>query len=313
MCKISVIIPVYNAEKYLTECVDSVLTQTFYDFEVLLIDDGSSDNSGIICDSFLKIDSRIKVFHKANGGVSSARNLGISQAKGEWIVFVDSDDTLTPKILEQISSYKGTAELMAFNWLKLSLTGEILDSSNFMDEELPIDIFWTSKFSQKRQLAPWGYVYSSCLLKKNSISFNTDLIMSEDRLFNVMYFTEVKKVKCIGEIGYHYKDNQESVCNSRNSKLKAKSHINAANLIVNLECRVLFKKAVIADCLWNYIPTIIDPLGYYSDFYLDVDALLLKLEKQGFKLDDTFLNLFLQYPKQIYKYQLLKKKIKNII
>ena len=107
--KISVIVPVYNAEKSLCRCIDSILTQTYQDFELLLIDDGSKDSSGAICDSYVAKDSRIKVFHKPNGGVSSARNLGIDNAQGEWLTFVDADDYLSydayELIVKKIDSY----------------------------------------------------------------------------------------------------------------------------------------------------------------------------------------------------------------
>ena len=103
--KISVIIPVYNAESTLRRCVDSVLAQTFTDFECLLIDDGSKDRSGAICDEYAARDSRIRAFHKENGGVSSARNLGLDNATGEWIAFVDSDDWAGEKYLESFSEY----------------------------------------------------------------------------------------------------------------------------------------------------------------------------------------------------------------
>ena len=89
---ISVIIPVYNVEQYLSHCIDSILSQTFTNFEILLIDDGSTDNSGIICDNYKNNDYRIKVFHKKHNGVSSARNMGLDKAVGEWITFVDADD-----------------------------------------------------------------------------------------------------------------------------------------------------------------------------------------------------------------------------
>lgn len=92
--KISVIVPVYNVMQYLPRCINSILDQTFTDFELLLIDDGSTDNSGKICDEYADKDHRIRVFHKTNGGVSSARNLGLDNAKGEWITFSDSDDEL---------------------------------------------------------------------------------------------------------------------------------------------------------------------------------------------------------------------------
>ena len=90
--KISVIVPVYNTEKYLDRCIQSILAQTYTDFELLLVDDGSTDSSGAICDKYAEQDSRVRVFHKENGGVSSARNQGLDNAKGEWITFVDSDD-----------------------------------------------------------------------------------------------------------------------------------------------------------------------------------------------------------------------------
>ena len=89
--KISVIVPVYKVEEYLHRCVDSILSQSFTDFELILVDDGSPDNCGKICDEYAQKDSRVKVFHKPNGGVSSARNYGLDNAKGEWIAFVDSE------------------------------------------------------------------------------------------------------------------------------------------------------------------------------------------------------------------------------
>ena len=93
---ISVIVPVYKAEKYLPQCIESILAQTFTDFELLLIDDGSPDRSGEICDEYVRKDHRIRVFHQQNRGVSAARNLGLEQAVGEYIAFVDSDDYVLP-------------------------------------------------------------------------------------------------------------------------------------------------------------------------------------------------------------------------
>ena len=102
MPKVSVIVPIYNTEKYLSRCIDSILNQTFKDFELLLIDDGSTDKSGEICDDYAKKDNRIKVFHKSNGGVSSARNLGLDEAKGDFIAFCDSDDWVSPDMYERL-------------------------------------------------------------------------------------------------------------------------------------------------------------------------------------------------------------------
>lgn len=99
--QISVVVPVYNTDKYLSRCIDSMLAQTYTDFELLLVNDGSTDNSGAICDDYAKKDSRIRVLHKKNGGVSSARNMGLDNARGEWIAFVDADDWVREDFLQK--------------------------------------------------------------------------------------------------------------------------------------------------------------------------------------------------------------------
>lgn len=100
--KISIIVPVYNAERYLHRCIESILAQTFKDFELLLIDDGSKDNSGYICNEYAGKDERVKVWHKENGGVSSARNVGLDNVKGEWVTFVDSDDYISSNYFDNL-------------------------------------------------------------------------------------------------------------------------------------------------------------------------------------------------------------------
>ena len=98
--KISVIVPVYNVEKYLPRCIDSILAQSFTDFELILVDDGSKDSSGKICEAYVTKDDRVKVLHKENGGASTARNAGIEIARGTWICFIDSDDYVLPNYLQ---------------------------------------------------------------------------------------------------------------------------------------------------------------------------------------------------------------------
>lgn len=126
---ISVIVPVYNTEKYLRRCIDSVLAQTYADFELLLIDDGSKDKSGEICDEYAQKDARVRVFHKENGGVSSARNLGLDNARGEWVAFVDSDDYIEENYLK---SFEGNldADLVVGNSAWLDNGGAEINSCN---------------------------------------------------------------------------------------------------------------------------------------------------------------------------------------
>ena len=116
---ISVIVPVYNAENYLHRCIDSILAQTFTDFELLLINDGSTDNSGEICNAYAQKYPCIRMFHKNNGGVSSARNLGLTKANGEWIVFVDSDDWIEPHYLNVLYQ-NGKYDLVTCYWRVLN-------------------------------------------------------------------------------------------------------------------------------------------------------------------------------------------------
>ena len=100
MCEISIIVPVYKVEKYLKKCVDSILAQTFTDFELILVDDGSPDDSGKICEEYAEKDARVRVLHKENGGLSSARNAGIEVAKGKYLGFIDSDDYIAEDMYE---------------------------------------------------------------------------------------------------------------------------------------------------------------------------------------------------------------------
>lgn len=125
---ISIIVPVYNAEKTLNRCVDSILLQPFTDWELLLIDDGSKDSSGDICDEYARKDPRIKVFHKENGGVSSARNVGLDNAKGEWITFVNSDDWIVNNALD-IDYDEVNEDLLLFSYYLISSKKEKLEKS----------------------------------------------------------------------------------------------------------------------------------------------------------------------------------------
>ncbi len=102
MSEISIIIPVYNAEKYLSRCIDSIFMQTFTDFELILVDDGSPDRCGLICDEYMRRDSRVRVLHQSNQGQAAARNNGVNVANGEWITFVDADDMVHPQMLEML-------------------------------------------------------------------------------------------------------------------------------------------------------------------------------------------------------------------
>ena len=206
---ISIIVPVYNSEKYLCRCIDSILNQTFSDFELLLIDDGSTDGSGIICDEYAKKDSRIRVFHKKNGGVSSARNLGIDNAKGEWITFCDSDDWVYPNWLENYDVYyNSNYDLISQGFetdKPLFGIGENKGKYTYyveFDNEISKVIEQYNKSETIGFL--WIKLFKSEIICKNNMLFDERLKRGEDHVFIFKYLLKSLKIKGITNIGYHY-------------------------------------------------------------------------------------------------------------
>ena len=180
---ISVIVPVYNAEKYLRECLDSIVNQTYKNIEIILVDDGSTDGSGAICDEYADKDVRIKVYHIPNGGVSNARNLGIDNANGEYLMFVDSDDEVSRDCIEKLYcaiEYK-EQDLVIGNFCDVYENRKIIQHEN-----LSIIGNLQDDYANIRILlqGPWGKLYRSEILKKNKIRFRVDISLTEDQIFN---------------------------------------------------------------------------------------------------------------------------------
>lgn len=233
---ISIIIPVYNVENYLKDCLNSILNQSFYDIEIILVDDGSTDSSGKICDDYALIDSRIRVFHKENGGVSIARNLGLDNALGDWVMFVDADDFLLQNsivtlfqaanrdnsdiVFGNAKRLVGDNHYTIFN-LKNSKTNEILHS-------LP-------------SLTLWGYLMKRKPLVDNSIRFVDGLAYSEDAVFLDEAALFYKQLSIIDDFVYVYRDNPFSVCKSTQYERKIRHQFWAASLICNLNKKYKIK------------------------------------------------------------------------
>ncbi len=190
--KISVIVPVYNVEKYLHRCVDSILSQTFTDFEVLLIDDGSKDKSGVICDEYAQKDKRVRVFHKQNGGVSSARNVGLDNALGEWIYFVDSDDMVLPDALDTFDSLtKSNSDLVMAGFCISEEDDIVRERPKIIRQcELTVvealkEMYAPSDFCYQGYL--WCKLFKRCVIQQNHLRFDENISFNEDRLFIVKY------------------------------------------------------------------------------------------------------------------------------
>lgn len=190
---VSIIVPVYNAERYLNRCIDSILSQTMPDFELLLIDDGSKDKSGRICDEYSEKDARVRAFHKPNGGVSSARNLGLANASGEWITYVDADDRCSYIYLEHLLSKvdEGTDLIVSYAVICDSMgeKAEVypeyrVDATNFERLFVDSDMHWHT--------SPWAKLYRANIIYENGLRFNELMHIGEDAdfLFSFMLITD---------------------------------------------------------------------------------------------------------------------------
>lgn len=205
--KISIIVPVYNVEQYLSRCIDSILNQTFSDFELLLIDDGSLDKSSKICDEYALKDSRIRVFHKENGGVSSARNLGLDNVRGEWVTFVDSDDWVKNNYLKHFiaNSYHDLI-ICGHQKFGCSTKTEILEEHNSIKVDSNLLNIWDKHLLTHCFVYwfPWAKFYRNHIIQKNSIRFNTEMIYSEDFCFVLEYLSCINEYKILTSTEYQY-------------------------------------------------------------------------------------------------------------
>lgn len=187
---VSIIIPVYNAEKYLSRCLDSILKQTLQNWELLLIDDGSKDHSGSICDSYADKDARIQVIHQENGGASSARNIGLAAASGKYIGFVDADDWVVPEMFQSLLSIArekacdivmcDARTVYADGHSEEDTISQLESSCTLSREAIPPNLLL------KMAGAVWRCLYRTEILHRYTVKFPIGIKFSEDRIFNIL-------------------------------------------------------------------------------------------------------------------------------
>lgn len=195
MPTISIIVPVYNTEQYLSRCLDSILNQSFTDFELLLIDDGSKDGSEAICDECAKKDNRIRVFHKENGGVSSARNLGLQEARGEWLFFVDSDDEVMPNGLQTlVDGISADVDVVMGGFEEIGENGMLIESIDGQGETIILSKKESLSSLYHGHALGCSYLGWMCLrlfrkeiIQRERILFDTSIAIKEDTLFEAQY------------------------------------------------------------------------------------------------------------------------------
>lgn len=291
MPKISVIVPVYNTEEYLPRCIDSILAQTFTDFELILINDGSTDNSGEICDEYAAKDKRIIVIHKENGGVCSARNKGIEIAQGEWIAFVDSDDIISPTYLSDFPKNKeNDMELCGI----VSFNGESFVSSqpevNYTGEDLVQ--YYEELFSYRANTSPWAKIIKREILQKYQIKFDINITLTEDTVFILALLNYVCKIHIIPNTNYYY--------NSPNNSIK-KYNISLEQIKYNLEQSIDSARKLAHKLPYN-IDKIAEQIKYFQySCFLNLLSNATKDEKVYLLNNYRKINLFKYRPRMSYK------------
>lgn len=216
--ELSIIVPVYNTEKYLEKCIYSLLSQEFKSYEIILINDGSSDKSGEICDLFAKKNSNVRVFHQDNLGVSVARNRGLQEAKGKYVTFVDSDDFISPEMYKQLINALtiNHADLACCNVDYHTEDGhKIKEKKNNLPDIMSEKDFMAHIFDRPRTIR--GSVINKIFCRHKILQFfDESITMAEDILFLVNYCINCRKIVYMDEAYYHIRERNNSLSRNNN-------------------------------------------------------------------------------------------------
>lgn len=305
--KISVIVPVYNVEKYLEECLDSLINQTYNNIEIILINDGSTDNSLKICKKYKKIDSRIILINKKNEGVSSARNVGLRKATGKYIMFVDSDDYLELEAVELLSEYvyRDTLVIFGFNRVYKNRVIKMLDDNLLIKSknEMERSMFLNNNIG--------GYiankVFNKNIIDKYNIYFNEKLSFCEDLVFILEYIKYCKKYKYVNKSFYNYRMRISSVSNSYLTRNNT-SIMSTYDLLLNN----IKDKVIINNIKCRYIEAYYIYRKYLKDYSPNMSIIKEEKEiiKNNYKTVMSKVRFFII--KYFYDIGLLYKRIENI-
>ena len=213
---ISVIVPIYNAEIFLSDCIKSILSQTIKDFEVILVDDGSTDGSGSICEQYCRKDDRIRYILQENAGVSVARNTALDVAKGEYVVFIDSDDVVAPDFLQRLLNLAANGDFAICGYTRdQSEVGKAETSREYYDvNSYIIQIFGESLIHPNICMM----LFKDNIIQSNKLRFTPGCVRNEDTEFYIKYMTFEKNVVVSDFKGYFYRDNPSSAVHKFNEK-----------------------------------------------------------------------------------------------
>lgn len=224
---VSIVVPVYNVEKYLKKCIDSLIDQTYQNIEILLVDDGSTDSSGKICDDYAKRYSFVYSFHKANSGLGFTRNYGLERINGEYVTFVDSDDYLGKDAIKRlVAGLDGKSiDTVIGGYSKVKDNGDVLYTREYTESIFRHESIYQKLFVSMLGSSPnkhnafrpsvWNSLYSCKIIKKNSISFASERkLISEDIVWDSDYYKFAKGVRIINSTAYYYRANPKSLSKS---------------------------------------------------------------------------------------------------
>ena len=228
MCRVSVIVPVYQVEAYLAKCLDSILAQTFTDFECILVDDGTKDDCPRIMADYAARDGRIRCIHKENGGLSSARNAGLDIARGEYIAFVDSDDTVEPTMLADAvaAAERAGAQLVVYNYRLVTEAGTQGAYLPMRDETLDLDQMGLANYFYRYWMPyvhgqeAWCRLYRRDIIENHLLRYApNDEVFAEDTLFSAMYLMHVHTLAALAKPYVNYLQRGDSLMGMRKPKL----------------------------------------------------------------------------------------------
>lgn len=242
MPKVSIIVPIYRVEAYLRECIDSVLCQTFSDFELILVDDGSPDCCGEICEEYARQDSRIRVIHKPNGGLSDARNAGLDIACGQYIYFLDSDDTIVQELLETVLPYmEQGCDLVSFSLQSFYDDGTRLEpwkrkagyhSLKSLEERK--QFLHRTLFSNDIGWEAWSRIFSREIIERHHIRFaDNRRIFAEDMCFSLCYCAHASQIQCLDVCLYNYRQRRDSIMGQQTGKNTIPKILELADAVEN--------------------------------------------------------------------------------
>lgn len=314
MPKVSIIVPVYKAEKYLHRCVDSILSQSFTDWECILVDDGSPDRSGAICDEYAQKDARIRVIHKENGGVSSARNLGLEQAVGEWITFIDADDFISDNYLTAIEYSSKDIIILESKMVNGSEQREFTKLTPCISSNIESYKEIIEKYIRRAIMkVPWGkFIKKECI---GQLRFNEGQTIGEDALFMYDLFALCNSIEIMNGFVYYWQE--DSIPDYIKYKLTVNTAIEYTKLIYNSYLRLNIKSNDLEQFLVNYFFSLCDKEEYKLLSIWFGDQTIKELERKAFvesyPMDYVFWKrhpyLMLQFTKILNILRMIKQKI----